>query len=435
MCTYFSGKTYSVGDGFCYEGIIRGKTCYHFVIDCGSKFSTNKNVVKARKANKTKKLNSKAECEQRLEEITTEIANKGETINLFVLSHLHQDHYNGYLKLFSKTKVDTIIMPYLYPEERLCMLVNCDMDKEEALFCANPYQRILDAAHEKNPETKLVLVRGSNGEQESEFENTYVENERVSWGDSYEDSENILAIEGLEAKHTEIVKVSSKGVRLTKPNWFFKFFNVEVDETVVGPLKKIVGTLDAKRLYDIIVSELAKVKNEYQKIAVALHDDFNDTSIVVYHAPYCSYEVCCKRISEKITCRCGSLITGDIDLNCYSQDILKFFQNEIKTVGLFSIPHHGSKNNWNIDFIDNGELDGTVCFSSSYNYYSNRLAPDMLSDLRSHNIQVLVVDENRFSEFEQEIFATCYGICCKHCVHELYRPSRYGGYVVFRRII
>lgn len=421
----FNGKVYSVGNGFCYEGLIGIENQYHFVIDCGS--------IPSSKKKKTKQLVNSAMCELRLEEITEEIANNGKWIDLFVLSHLHQDHYNGYLKLFSKTKVDTIIMPYLYPEERLCILINSDMNEEEALFYANPYQRILEAARENYPEARLVLVRGNKVEQEFEIEHIDSDNGNISWGEPYEDIENILAIEGLDVKNTEVVKATFRGVKIPKPNWMFKFFNVEVDKTEIDDLKKIVGKLDAKRLHDIIISDLTKVKGKYEMIAKHLRGKLNNTSIVVYHAPYCCYEVCCKRVNEKMECRCGSLMTGDIYLNYCSHDILKFFQNEIKTVGLFSLPHHGSKDNWNINFIDKGELDGTVCFSSSYNYYSNRLVPDMLSDLRSHNIQVLVVDENRFSEFEQEIFVDYNRERCI-CDHELYRPNKFGC-VIFRRII
>lgn len=41
MCILFKGKVYSVGDGFCYEGLIK-ENSYHFVIDCGSKPATHK---------------------------------------------------------------------------------------------------------------------------------------------------------------------------------------------------------------------------------------------------------------------------------------------------------------------------------------------------------------------------------------------------------
>lgn len=82
---------------------------------------------------------------------------------------------------------------------------------------------------------------------------------------------------------------------------------------------------------------------------------------------------------------------------------MSYYSNEMKKVGVFSIPHHGSDDNWTKTFIDNGDLDNTICFASTHNYYKNRLTSIMMSDLRCHNISTLVVDENRFSEFEQFI--------------------------------
>ena len=40
-------------------------------------------------------------------------------INLLVLSHLHADHVSGLDALLAKTVVDTVMLPYLSPEERL----------------------------------------------------------------------------------------------------------------------------------------------------------------------------------------------------------------------------------------------------------------------------------------------------------------------------
>ena len=157
----------------------------------------------------------------------------------------------------------------------------------------------------------------------------------------------------------------------------------------------MVGKLDARRLHDIITDphKLRNVRNIYTKIAGSYGNDINNTSIVIYHAPY------------DCPGRSGSWIMGDIDLRRYNItcEILKFFEREVRKIGLFSIPHHGSDDSWNELLIGHGNLDSTVCFASTHNYYSGRLTSVMMSDLRRHNICVMVVDENRFSEIEQII--------------------------------
>ena len=155
MCREFDGHVYSVGDGFCYEGIIQNNgSKYHFVIDCGSQEP---------KKSKQKKgdLSYQIDCNTRLKEISDEIVNNGKHINLFVLTHLHFDHYNGMKILFNSGIPDTIIMPYLYPEERLYLIMKNDLDKEDIDFLTSPYDRTLDLAKERNPNAELILIRGN----------------------------------------------------------------------------------------------------------------------------------------------------------------------------------------------------------------------------------------------------------------------------------
>lgn len=383
MYTDFFGKVYSVGDGFCYEGRIKGEngSKFHFVIDCGSQAPKNRKQ-------RVGQLSCKKDCDIRLEQISDEIINHDACIDLFVLTHLHSDHYNGMKSLFRTGIPDTIIMPYLYPEERLCLIVNNDSTGEEAEFLAMPYTRILDLARENNPNVKLFLVRGNKEDNDWTNRNNMSSDEPVVWGELHEDAGNILELEELNSSSVKVLRVNQKGIKIPDAVWNFKFFNLEIDQKNVDMLKKIVGNLTARNLYNNISS----LKKQYKIIGKNLFNDFNNTSIVTYHSPIKGHN------------RCGTLISGDIDLNHNITDlILKHFEDEIDKIGLFSIPHHGSKKNWNKKLLDNGDLDGSVCFVSTHNYYANRITASMLSDLRCHNIDTLVVDENRFNEIEQYI--------------------------------
>ena len=394
MYTKFRSKIYSVGDGFCYEGIIKSenKDDYHFIVDCGS-------CAPKKRGQKKGKLINKKECDDRLNEITDEVAHNNSHINLFILTHLHEDHLNGYEILFNKTQIDTIIMPYIYPEERLCLMIDDDVKDDDYVFLSRPYSEVLRLAREYNPEVRLVLIRGNNDSLDQVTINVPDSNNNV-WGEGYADSENILEIEGLENSYVEIVSVNSKGINISDFLWFFKLFNLEADENDVNNLKTIIGKLDAKKLYNIVIDPiaLANTKNKYKNIAKYYRNDINNTSIVIYHSPIDCHS------------RCGSLLTGDIVLKRHNiaSEILNYYKNEIEKVGFFSIPHHGSDDNWTKTFIDNGCLDNSVCFASTHNYYSNRMTATMMSDLRCHNISTLVVDENRFSEIEQVICDLCY---------------------------
>lgn len=120
---------------------------YHFVIDCGCE-------VPKHKAQRKGQLSTKTDCSFRLEEITDRIARHDEHIDLFILTHFHTDHYNGYKELLAKTRIDKVIMPYLYPEERLCVMINDDMDMygDDVEFLINPYAAVVNLCRENNPD-------------------------------------------------------------------------------------------------------------------------------------------------------------------------------------------------------------------------------------------------------------------------------------------
>lgn len=387
----FTGKVYSVGDGLCYEGRWRSERDkrYHMVIDCGNRIPTCRKKWKG-------KLSTQMECNERLQIVTDEIALHDHRLDLFILTHLHMDHYSGYRYLFRETWIETIIMPYLYPEERLCLIVANELEEEERRFMARPYSEILRQARERNPNVRLVLVRG-NGRlpEQNQDVNEVNSGDSTIWGQRHEEQEEILETEDLSDARAEVVSTIPEGISITGIEWMFKLYNLEADQDEINVLKRAVGKLDARRLYDIITDphKLGNARKIYAKIAGSYGNDINNTSILIYHTPYD-----CRG-------RGGTRIMGDIDLKRYNitQEILKFFDLEIGTIGFFSIPHHGSNDNWNELLIDRGNLDGTVCFASTHNYYSGRMTSAMMSDLRCHNIRAMVVDENRFSEIEQII--------------------------------
>lgn len=392
MNLMFMGNVYSVGDGFCYEGMIQNDqgSDYHFVIDCGSE-------MPKRKAQRKGSLSTNAECSLRLREITDEIAGHDKHIDLFILTHFHEDHYNGYKELFNKTSIDKVIMPYLYPEERLCVMINDDMDinGNDIEFLVNPYTTVLNLLRENNPEAELILVRGNGSNQDERNPNGPLFVENTGWGEEHEDTAEIIETENIEQSHVRVVRTPASGTRIREFDWMFKLFNLEIDESKLSNLRNFVGKLTAHKLDSLIKTSKSTLKTQYKIVAQYLYQDLNNTSVVTYYGPI------------NVQHRCGTLMAGDIDLNHgIADEILLYFQNELDRIALFSIPHHGSNQNWNKKFISHGKLDNTFCFAMTHNYYDNRLPGKMMSDLRCHNICVLVVDENRFSEFVQNIRIT-----------------------------
>ena len=398
----FIGKNYSVGDGFCYEGLVySNKKKYHFVIDCGSKIPS--------KIPKLKKFfHNKNDCDSRLIEISKEIRGKGQ-LDLFVLTHLHEDHYNGIQFLFENNIPKTVIMPYLYPEERLFLILNTPpSDSDTLAFLANPYGTVSDLTEGKS---EVILLRNEDETGEKANLDYDYTQEEGPWGRNHKDSENIRRLE--EFSINSNVKVITTLNRPTvRSGWCFKFFNLKIDDTYLKIIRSLYPTMTASKLLTIVQDrvQLANLKRRYKLLSQALHNDINNTSIVVFHAPYTNKG------------KLGTLITGDINLHYgYADKILSYFTEELHRIGMFSLPHHGSKDSWSAKFIEQGCFDDSVCVTSTHNYYPNRLDAKMMSDLRTHNILPVVVDENRFSEYVQYVDSGDDGF-----VHCILKPSRHG---------
>ena len=395
MHMVFQGKVHSVGNGFCYEGLMDCyRPQYHFVIDCGS---LNKQLMRR---------------------AVDDIKRKGD-IDLFILTHLHRDHYNGLITLLRSNIIPkTIIMPYLYPEERLCLLLRSDLDRtegnlqneldsEDRDFLQNPYSYVWNLIKDHN--VKLILVRGSSI---SEPDNSI--SEESNWGITHPDEDSIKKSERLVGTSVKIVKSVGGGTKIGKDLWYFKLYNNEIDLDSLNHLRESLKRIS---LQNLSKEGLGRLYKEYSNIASKLGKDINNTSIVVYHAPVQSGNA---RLTKSW---CGTLITGDINLKYKNtiNDLVEFYKAEKGKVELFSMPHHGSKHNWNNTILDMGLGDNTVCFSSSISRYRNRMTPQMYNDLASHGISVYKVTEDNNTELIQCVhpiedgYIHCVGNCAMFC--------------------
>ncbi len=92
-------KFYPVGHGlFTFMALHSSDYNFNIVFDCGS------HII----------------CREALEKSLNDfLAEKVKKIDLLVISHLHYDHVSGLVKLLSEVKVDTVVLPYIFPNERL----------------------------------------------------------------------------------------------------------------------------------------------------------------------------------------------------------------------------------------------------------------------------------------------------------------------------
>lgn len=376
-------KIHSVGDGFCYSGKIYPNSHhpYTFMIDCGNMPPGSTCIAPV----STKCRNNSA-CKLRLEDVIDHMEHV-DCLDLFILTHLHKDHFSGISYLFKKYPPKKVVLPYLYPVERLKLILQADFtDIESMMFLADPYGQLISYLKEANTEeVEINLIRG-NPNNKAEM----MVNEEI----------DIYINENIEGSNTYKVLINqySNNIYYVNDYWYFKFFNLEGNSKELLLLKEQIPNLDAQELKKIVTdpSLLKNYQKKYKYIMNSYGWDLNNSSLVIYHGS----------TTKLNTYKSGTLITGDINLKrrkpkSVSCSIRQFFSNEWSCIGMFSLPHHGSKDNWNKDIIKN--LGDSICFASTHSYYLNRVEPKMMSDLRCSNIQTWIVDENKATELYQLI--------------------------------
>ena len=164
-----------------------------------------------------------------------------------------------------------------------------------------------------------------------------------------------------------VSKPYRKGLFL--PIWNFSFFNYKKWEGFIRLLNnKHFNNLlkNVNSLWELLEEPyLRSLKKIYLKISKNLKlgnrqgELFNNTSLVLLHAPYngfirdCIYR--CLPVIYSYICTPtapGMLLTGDIDLNYNYMELKNHFSSLLDIVGVSLIPHHGSQNNWNDSIIE-----------------------------------------------------------------------------------
>jgi len=88
-------------------------------------------------------------------------------IDILIISHLHFDHISGLDHLLKNRKVNTVVLPYLFPQERI-LIQSLNHNKPEwyNVFLSNPYSYL----NEKENIENVIIIDGS------DEENDYSEN-------------------------------------------------------------------------------------------------------------------------------------------------------------------------------------------------------------------------------------------------------------------
>ncbi|HDR8183712.1 TPA: hypothetical protein QC116_003135 [Bacillus thuringiensis] len=382
----------NIGQGMFYTGQIAD---FKFVYDCGS--ISGKKMINA--------AINEYKCEHDLKP-----GIKGK-LNMLVLSHFDMDHVNGVTELLNAFHVDTVVIPYLYPIERLGLIVKYNNKKYRNLvkdpivyFSQFNVKQIilLDRNYLSNQDQTL----NNNFIKPSDSENLKIDNDDLLKAfDNLPDSdakEEIKKIENLNHPSKQVqIKIKKRGSVIISDIWEFLFFNYDSTPDVLKTLTTC-ATVDEERLFDkqelldlLENEQINIIKEQYNKMIKKFKNstnikNINNTSIVLNHMPI-NYEYAStiaylnkkreetdlfpenhkitnqnqinsinafRLFKESNSCTSlnysrytGTLLFGDINIGEDLEQITSFFDHKILELSIISVPHHGSKNNWDSKFL------------------------------------------------------------------------------------
>lgn len=371
-------QQWAVGKGFFHTATVVGNNAiYRYIYDCGG---SSKKTVTA----KIDQYKANEELEERNNEI-----------DMLIISHFHADHINGLVHLFEKFKIKKLVIPYLHEDAKLtafAQLVVNDPDNWQQLsgLIINPSQWLT----EHNSEAQLFEI----SDEGNSDNNAGIPENGISLGNP-----------GIR-NHSSLGKIISNNNEF----WNFKFY-VQNSKSLIS---KIVPSLEKE--FSMTKKELQEkltnpswIKDNLEKIKTVYKQqcdgcDVNITTLCMYSGPVNLSRL--HRYSSSLQyCGCsrywhfypryvlGWIGTGDAKLKDAQNftNFEKHFKDQLQQADTITIPHHGSKGDYNSKLGDFG-LQHIITANHFTDPKGKHPATDVMLNLRtkSHCVHVVTTNNN-----------------------------------------
>lgn len=326
-------------------------------------------------------------------------------VDILFISHFDNDHISTIEALRDSTNnIHTVVMPLLEPEHK-SLLINLS-----SALSTETLNLIKDPQAFFGPNTTIVSVRSTQESNREENDNPL--NLPIPL-DSFE------SISVQSSSPPSIIINSGRPLIINNESrWVFVPYNFKFENRHAKLIKQLESLgFDVSELVknpNYVMDSLKDIKsrkalkNIYDK---KLGGDINENSMLLYSGPSKdseSSDVChCELIGHDsvYSCECfnsaGCIYTGDSDLN----QVLKeddIYLDYRRSVGIIQIPHHGSKENFNIKFFE--QFYPVIC-PVSYGTKNSHGHPaaEVINELSMNQFRPILVNEQLGSKFVQEI--------------------------------
>jgi hypothetical protein len=304
-------------------------------------------------------------------------------LDLLILSHFHNDHINGVHELLKKSGgVREVVLPYLHPAERLMAAAGYavknrlhTLPPDYIAFLTDPIAYLIDNSDDGRVERITFIAGGPPAEEDEWPEDSGGIAEGIKW---YDGKPGKAGLPDLKTTRREAC-IRSHSAICRAPIWRFKFYcrpSRASAEDIQGRLRD--HNIDPDDLASVLDGRLEDLKKTYYSLCGRSAGQ-NVTSLMCCHGPGVSIQFHPARATPfAIACRllgcpCPCVVHSEVPQglpDTHTPDLLAFdhmltgdanvditeyrnhFTRELKRVGLFCLPHHGSKQNWHYPFLD-----------------------------------------------------------------------------------
>lgn len=368
-------KFNGVGQGLFYSASISdgNSRVFNFVYDCGTFYDKNKNLLSEKICN----------CFPE------------DKIDALFISHFHKDHISGIPELIKKYKVNYVFLPFFTKEELILLRKKYGFEITDELysFYTNPTDYFGDRVE------RIYVISGNNNDNLNDnYFRSLDHDERFTNSDEENGFHIRTRVEDTTTNKqgTPVVKCSDVSIKLYGLNWHFKIYQDQDYATQLRIKNTIIEEYRSKFGEEFTEDSVAAItdtdkiklcKDIYNKVKYGINQSslvlchYPDSSIDCYttvdlkHLPNCCKK-CCWHCQLKYVKKVATLLTGDINMNCLSDNknrFKEFLKSAPVKIGYFQLPHHGSRNNSSVDAITSLSLQNTnmICSYGRKNQFKH----------------------------------------------------------------
>lgn len=341
------------------------------------------------------------------------IYNKGDAIHALFLSHLDDDHINGIPFLLQYCKVERIYFPLISNTNKKFMKIALRLERASKFaisFLDNPQEAIVKLFKNKfRDEFPIDFLEAEPASSPTEINFFGIEEVEPDNGKENNNVKKIQSGENILQKDFESLE-NDKQPLLSE--WVYVPFNFEQSKRVSKLIENLKNEFKFHTLSDeAIANKVEKLwetgteqdKKKIKEAYKGIQGSFNANSMTLFSGFNVEMQ---KNDSSKpspnsmehnsfpFICykRNGCLYTGDYEAASKKKwrDLYHAYQNYWDVIGYVQLPHHGSRKNFNDEFL---KMDSSFIISAGiYNTYGHPDS-DVIKKILKQKKEVFLVNE------------------------------------------